>query len=486
MKRIKNSLRTLVPILLILVLSFSILLEPYQNKAYASSSDAELVIKIAKLYKVDDKDIKKLEDGIKIIENPLFQKWFKKAYEEQEKNSKKKIAQIKKDAEVAYKKLKSIYKDVIKLIKGTVKTIEGFNRLIDDFGKRMDKIKKETDQNYIEVMKSVNEANRITKKLNKDMTANNKRIQQANKQILSSMTSISNGLKAATNQLNSANKAAEKNINQMQKHINRLKNPKLDINPKLIHLQNVKANIYTSEIHLSASTSGIANAGKMYSGLMENFITNVAYVAPGTGDVLALSEVLSGKTLNGTSLTNTDIALNSAAIIMGPMGRTGKVVNQAQRKLLQSAKKPKFTSKKENLTWLEKTGNRYTAYEVKGTVTVAKKVKKIDRRVYRMNNIDWNYKPKKGRGKTNLELAKGGYSPYDKDGSMIELHHSIQKEPGAMIELSQNKHTKFKKELHGIIKTGQSFRNNPILEKQYNNFKKNYWKSRAQEILNKL
>ncbi|WP_346772049.1 MULTISPECIES: HNH/ENDO VII family nuclease [Bacillus] len=37
-----------------------------------------------------------------------------------------------------------------------------------------------------------------------------------------------------------------------------------------------------------------------------------------------------------------------------------------------------------------------------------------------------------------------------------------------------------------MIKTGESFQNNPILEKQYNNFKKNYWKSRAQEILNKL
>lgn len=93
--------------------------------------------------------------------------------------------------------------------------------------------------------------------------------------------------------------------------------------------------------------------------------------------------------------------------------------------MLQSAKKPKFISRKDNLTWLKKTGNRYKAYEVKGTITVAKKVKKIDRRVYRMNNIYWNYKPKKERGKTNLELAKGGYSPYGKDGSMIELHHSI-------------------------------------------------------------
>ncbi|MGY0692380.1 HNH/ENDO VII family nuclease [Virgibacillus sp. FSP13] len=39
-----------------------------------------------------------------------------------------------------------------------------------------------------------------------------------------------------------------------------------------------------------------------------------------------------------------------------------------------------------------------------------------------------------------------------------------------------------KKILHGLIKDGDSFRNNKILDKQFNNFRKKYWKWRLNSL----
>lgn len=80
-------------------------------------------------------------------------------------------------------------------------------------------------------------------------------------------------------------------------------------------------------------------------------------------------------------------------------------------------------------------------------------------------------------------MAKGK-SPYVvKDGveSKVELHHLIQKEPGGMVEIAELTHDKYDSILHGLVESGKSFRNNPNLEKQYNNFRSNYWKMRANE-----
>ena len=37
----------------------------------------------------------------------------------------------------------------------------------------------------------------------------------------------------------------------------------------------------------------------------------------------------------------------------------------------------------------------------------------------------------------------------------------------------------YSKQLHGLSGKGESFRNDKLLEKQYNNFRKAYWKWRA-------
>lgn len=51
-----------------------------------------------------------------------------------------------------------------------------------------------------------------------------------------------------------------------------------------------------------------------------------------------------------------------------------------------------------------------------------------------------------------------------------------------MAEVLSSVHDKGQKIHHGLRESGESFRNNPILEKQYNNFRKQYWKWRANGV----
>ena len=44
-------------------------------------------------------------------------------------------------------------------------------------------------------------------------------------------------------------------------------------------------------------------------------------------------------------------------------------------------------------------------------------------------------------------------------------------------------HQGYYSQLHGLIEDGASFRNDPILNKQYNNFRCSYWKWRAEQII---
>src|SRR5690625_392618 len=148
--------------------------------------------------------------------------------------------------------------------------------------------------------------------------------------------------------------------------------------------------------------------------------------------------------------------------------------------------KPSSLAGKEvGLDWL---GDNYKAIEVEGTVKVGGKEMDISRRVYQKNDIDWDYTPKhpKAKGLSNKELTTKGRSPYviDKNGKevQIELHHLIQKESGNMVEIVATTHDDYKKILPGLIKNGDSFRNDPVLDRQFNNFRKKYWKWRSNNL----
>ncbi|WP_260485346.1 HNH/ENDO VII family nuclease [Listeria booriae] len=145
-------------------------------------------------------------------------------------------------------------------------------------------------------------------------------------------------------------------------------------------------------------------------------------------------------------------------------------------------KKLKVSGERIELDWLP---DGYKAFDIEGKVKVGGKEVDISRRVYQ-TDIDFDYVSKnpKAKGMTNGELMKKGRAPYiiDANGneSLVELHHLIQKEPGSMVEISEMAHDTYSKQLHGLVEDGASFRNNPDLEKQYNNFRSNYWKWRGQ------
>lgn len=125
--------------------------------------------------------------------------------------------------------------------------------------------------------------------------------------------------------------------------------------------------------------------------------------------------------------------------------------------------------------------SKYTKYEYEGTTKIGGKQRDISRTVYQRNDIDW-FQIDVNTNMTNWQLIKKGYAPYARDGSRIELHHLLQVEPGNMVEIPGSLHDKYTKQLHGMVEYGGSFRNNPVLEKQYNNFRKKYWKQRYNDL----
>ncbi len=87
-------------------------------------------------------------------------------------------------------------------------------------------------------------------------------------------------------------------------------------------------------------------------------------------------------------------------------------------------------------------------------------------------------------GWTNLDLMENGYAPIGPDGKQINLHHVLGQEPGPMVELMSSTHKKYHKPLHGLIEDGNSFRHNTSLLYQYEKFRKDYWKQRANDFKN--
>ena len=103
----------------------------------------------------------------------------------------------------------------------------------------------------------------------------------------------------------------------------------------------------------------------------------------------------------------------------------------------------------------------------------------VSRKVYQKDDIDWD-RVDPETGLTNKQLAESGRPPKGSDGLPIELHHVTGREPGAMIELEATTHDKYSKQLHNLIIS--SFRRDLILNKQYKNFRYNYWKWRARNL----
>ncbi|MCY8243016.1 T7SS effector LXG polymorphic toxin [Bacillus haynesii] len=150
---------------------------------------------------------------------------------------------------------------------------------------------------------------------------------------------------------------------------------------------------------------------------------------------------------------------------------------QFAKKVSDISRKP-FTGKSINVPWLNK--ERFEAKEIKGHVKARGEIKNVGRRVYTLKDIDINQIDE--TGKTNLQRMKKGKPPYAKDRTLVNLHHLIQEEPGPIAEIPESWHKKYYKVIHGLKKGGESFRNDPVLESQYDNFRTRYWKWRAKQF----
>lgn len=124
----------------------------------------------------------------------------------------------------------------------------------------------------------------------------------------------------------------------------------------------------------------------------------------------------------------------------------------------------------------------FTRVRFEGSVKVNGVVRDVSRRVYQRNDIDFKYHDPE-TGKTNLQLMQAGKAPIGNDGNPVQLHHVLQKESGPMAEVREVTHSEYHRTLHGLVESGNSFRNNDDLMKQYNNFRKKYWRWRAAEYL---
>jgi hypothetical protein len=104
----------------------------------------------------------------------------------------------------------------------------------------------------------------------------------------------------------------------------------------------------------------------------------------------------------------------------------------------------------------------------------------VSRRVYQRNDIDFEYVHPIS-GKTNLQLMQAGQAPIGNDGKPVQLHHVLQKESGPMVEIRETTHEEYNRILHGLGMSGASFRRDPVLDRQYANFRRQYWKWRAKQ-----
>jgi hypothetical protein len=98
-------------------------------------------------------------------------------------------------------------------------------------------------------------------------------------------------------------------------------------------------------------------------------------------------------------------------------------------------------------------------------------------KVYQRNDIiDPNYVD--GRGRTNLERMEKGLAPIGPDGNPVNLHHMTQRNESSIAEVTQSFHQQNSKVIHINPNTVPS----GINRNEFNKWKQEYWKSRANDF----
>ena len=104
----------------------------------------------------------------------------------------------------------------------------------------------------------------------------------------------------------------------------------------------------------------------------------------------------------------------------------------------------------------------------------AKKTKFAGKTVYKRDHL-FDINQRDAQGRTNLQRMKEGLAPLDKNNKPIELHH-LKQENSEIIEVTSAEHKENYKYLHRYKK------NSVIDRKEFNKWKKQYWKERAKDF----
>ncbi|KMP71381.1 hypothetical protein TU62_28785 [Bacillus cereus] len=363
----------------------------------------------------------------------------------------------------------SANKDMIEAINSANEGMQQMNEALNGTNsamKGMNEAIKSANEGMQQMIQGVNQANSAVKGMNEAIDQSNAAIQQMNtgiQKMLNATNKIQQGLEKAIS-------GVDVSVNEINSIIDApTKAPQSDL--KTIHLDFDFSNIVPTS----------SPEEKLRQQQRDEAMYNILAGMPFTGNFVSLGELISGKNLNSEEdLKAPDYALNMLAVLGGGEIKAGAAFFGSISKV---TKRQKLTTTKVDLSWLERFGDKYQAVEVTGTAKVLKQTSILDRRVYQMKDIDWNYVSSnpQAKGLSNLELAKKGRNPFYKDDTQIQLHHTTQREPGSMVELPASKHRKYTKQLHGTIEDGESFRNDPVLTAQYERFRDYYWKQRAQD-----
>ncbi|MEB8722660.1 S-layer homology domain-containing protein, partial [Bacillus cereus] len=316
-----------------------------------------------------------------------------------------------------------------------------------------------------QMIQGVNQANSGLQGMNGSIRqANEGMVQMKNgvQQMIQGVNQANSGLQGMNNAVDQANEGMQQMLNatnKMQKGLEKTISG-IDVSVKeinsVIDAPNKAPQSDLKTIHLDFDFSNIVPTSspeeKLRQQQRDEAMYNILAGMPFTGNLVSLGELISGKNLNSeeVDLKAPDYAINMLAVLGGGEIKAGAAFFGSISKV---TKRQKLTTTKVDLSWLERFGDKYQAVEVTGTAKVLKQTSILDRRVYQMKDIDWNYVSSnpQAKGLSNLELAKKGRSPFYKDDTQIQLHHTTQREAGSMVELPASKHRKYSKQLHGTI-----------------------------------
>ncbi|RAW82041.1 HNH/ENDO VII family nuclease [Photorhabdus laumondii] len=234
--------------------------------------------------------------------------------------------------------------------------------------------------------------------------------------------------------------------------------------------------VYNSLAHLlSAAEKEKSGTLKTYEEKKQAFCQQSPQACKQAGEVISLGTDFVPIVGDIKGFVEAESALDylaaAVAIIPGAGDAAGKAIKVAE-KALQKGDIGE-ASKLLNKASEEVNTARYFGQERK--YWSAEPIEFQGNKVYQRNDI---FEPKYidlKSGKTNIELMSSGRAPIGTDGKPVNLHHMLQKQDGAIAEITQS----FHKENHGVIHINDNSIPSGINRAEFNKWRSNYWKDRA-------